>query len=66
MRYLFDENSSPTDKFLETHPECENVKYKDGQGVKDETILARSNNKEHIIVTKDIEFALMHLLLIFM
>jgi len=39
MKYLFDENCSPTDKFLDAHPGCKNVKYQLRQGVKDEAIL---------------------------
>lgn len=58
MKYLFDENCSPTDKFLDAHPGCENVKYQHGQGVKDEKILSRANKAEYVIVTRDIEFAL--------
>jgi len=58
MKYLFDENCSVSDKFLELHPGCENVKYHLEQGVKDDTILQRANKEEFVIVTKDIEFAL--------
>ena len=58
MKYLFDENCSPTNKFLESHPGCESVKYQLGQGVKDEVILQRANKDEYVIVTKDIEFVL--------
>ena len=28
LKFLFDENCSPSNKFLETHPICENVKYR--------------------------------------
>ena len=58
MKYLFDENCSVSDKFLESHPGCENVKYHLEQGVKDDAILQRANRDEFVIVTKDIEFAL--------
>ena len=58
MKYLFDENCSVTDKFLELHPGCENVKYRLEQGIKDDAILQRANKEEFVIVTKDIEFAL--------
>lgn len=58
MKYLFDENCSVSDKFLELHPGCENVKYHLELGGKDYTILQRANNNEFVIVTKDIEFAL--------
>jgi uncharacterized protein YaiI (UPF0178 family) len=58
MKFLFDENCSPTNKFLDAHPGCENVKYQLGQGVKDDTILQRANKDESVIVTRDIEFAL--------
>lgn len=58
MKYLFDENCSMSDKFLELHPGCENVKYNLEQGVKDDTILQRANKNEYVIVTKDIRFAL--------
>lgn len=58
MKYFFDENCSPTNKFLEVHPGCDNVKYRLGQGVKDDTILQRANRDEFVIVTRDIEFAL--------
>ena len=46
MKYLFDENCSPTNKFLEAHPGYENVKYQLGQGIKDDTILQRANKDE--------------------
>ena len=58
MKYLFDENCSVSDKFLDEHPGCENVKYKLGEGTKDETILQRTNKEEYVIVTKDIDCAL--------
>lgn len=58
MKYLFDENSSVSDKFLDLHHECKNVKYHLGEGVKDESILQRTEKEEFVIVTKDIEFAL--------
>lgn len=58
MKYLFDVNSSVSDKFLESHLGCKNVKYHLGEKEKDETILVRSNKEEYVIVTKDIEFAL--------
>ena len=58
MKYLFDENCSVSDKFLEQHPGCENVKYKLGEGAKDKTILERTNKEEYVIVTKDIDCAL--------
>ena len=58
MKYLFDENCSPTNKFLDAHLGCENVKYQLGEGVKDNTILQKSNKDEFVIVTRDIEFAL--------
>lgn len=58
MRYLFDENCAPSDKFLNTHPICENVKYRLQEGVKDEAILEHVSNEEFVIVTKDIRFAL--------
>ncbi|MEC4848980.1 MAG: DUF5615 family PIN-like protein [Nitrosarchaeum sp.] len=58
MKYLFDENCSPTDKFLDAHPGCMNVKYRLGQGAKDETILQQADKNEFVIVTRDIEFAL--------
>jgi len=58
LKYLFDENSSVLDKFLKEHPGCENVKYKIAEGVKDKTILDRTNKDEFLIVTKDIDLAL--------
>ena len=58
MKYLFDENCSPSDKFLEVHTVCENVKYRLQEGVKDEAILEHISNEEFVIVTKDIRFAL--------
>jgi len=58
MKYLFDENCSVSNKFLEDHPGCKNVKYHIGESVKDETILQETNKAEFVIVTKDIEFAL--------
>ena len=58
MKYLFDENCSPTNKFLEAHPGCKNVKYQLGQGIKDDKILQQSDKDEFVIVTRDIEFAL--------
>ena len=58
MKYLFDENSSVSNKFLDLHHECENVKYHLEEGVKDETILQKTKKEEFVIVTKDIEFAL--------
>ena len=58
MKFLFDENCSPSNKFLSEHPICENVKYRLEQGVKDEAILEHVSNEEYIIVTKDIRFAL--------
>lgn len=58
MKFLFDENCSPSNKFLEAHPVCENVKYRLEQGVKDKTILEHVSNNEFVIVTKDIRFAL--------
>jgi len=58
MKYLFDENCSPSNKFLESHPVCENVKYRLEEGVKDEDILEHVSYEEYVIVTKDIEFAL--------
>jgi len=58
MNFLFDENCSPSDKFLEVHPVCENVKYRLEEGVKDEAILEHVSNEEFVIVTKDIRFAL--------
>lgn len=58
MKFLFDENCSPSDKFLEAHPVCENVKYRLEEAVKDEDILECISNKEFVIVTKDIRFAL--------
>jgi len=58
MKYLFDANCSVSDKFLEDHPGCENVKYQLGDGVKDETILEKSDKNEFVIVTRDIECAL--------
>lgn len=58
MKFLFDENCSPSDKFLEAHPICENVKYRLEKAVKDEAILEHVSNKEFVIVTKDIRFAL--------
>ena len=58
MKFLFDENCSPSDKFIETHPICENVKYRLEQGVKDEAILEHVSKDDFIIVTKDIRFAL--------
>jgi len=58
MKYLFDENCSVSDKFLDEHPGCENVKYKIDEGVKDKTILERTNKEEYVIVTKDIDCAL--------
>jgi len=58
LKYLFDENCSVSDKFLEEHPGCENVKYKISKGVKDKTILERTNKDEFLIVTKDIDLAL--------
>ena len=58
MKYLFDENCSVSNKFLEKHPGCQNVKYHIAEGVKDETILQQTNKNEFVIVTKDIELAL--------
>ena len=58
MKYLFDENCSVKKKFLADHPGYENVKYKLGEGTKDETILQRTNKEEYVIVTKDIDCAL--------
>ena len=58
MKYLFDENCSVSNKFLEDHPGCENVKYKHGEGEKDETILQKTNKEEYVIVTKDVDLAL--------
>ena len=58
MKFLFDENCSPSNKFLDTHPVCENVKYRMKEGVKDEAILEHTSNNEFVIVTKDIRFAL--------
>jgi len=58
MKFLFDENCSPSNKFLDAHPICENVKYRLEQGVKDEAILEHVSNEEFVIVTKDIRFAL--------
>lgn len=58
LKFLFDENCSPSNKFLNAHPICENVKYRLSEGVKDEAILKRISNKEFVIVTKDIRFAL--------
>ena len=57
-KYLFDENCSVSDKFLELHPGCENVKYYLEPGVKDDAILQKANKNEFVIVTKDILFAL--------
>ena len=58
MKYLFDENCSVSDKFLEDHPGCRNVKYHISKGAKDETVLQRTNKDEYVIVTQDTEFAL--------
>lgn len=58
MKYLFDENISVSDRFLELNPGCANVKYHLGSGEKDERILKKTNKNEFIIVTKDIDFAL--------
>ena len=58
MNFLFDENCSPSDKFLEAHPVCENVKYRLDESVKDEDILEQVGNEKFVIVTKDIRFAL--------
>ncbi len=58
IKFLFDENCSPSNKFLELHPVCENVKYRLEEGVKDEAILEHMSNKEFVIITKDIRFAL--------
>ena len=58
MKYLFDENCSPSNKFLESHSVCKNVKYRLEEGVKDEDILEHVSNEEFVIVTKDIRFAL--------
>jgi len=58
MRYLIDENMSMSKKFLEEHPNYENVKYWLGEGTKDHEILQKANKAEDIIATKDIEFAL--------
>jgi predicted nuclease of predicted toxin-antitoxin system len=58
MKFLFDENCSLSDKFLKGHQIYEYVKYRLEQGVKDEHILDHVSNKEYVIVTKDIRFAL--------
>jgi len=58
MKFLFDENCSPSNKFLDAHPVCENVKYRLEEGFKDEDILQHVSNEEFVIVTKDIRFAL--------
>ncbi|WP_371504276.1 DUF5615 family PIN-like protein [Nitrosopumilus adriaticus] len=58
MKFLFDENCSPSNKFLETYPVCENVKYRLEEAVEDEDILERVSNEEFVIVTRDIGFAL--------
>lgn len=58
MKYLFDENCSVSDKFLNEYPGCQNVKYHISKGVTDDTILQNINISEFVIVTKDITFAL--------
>lgn len=46
MKFLFDENCSPSNKFLDAHPICENVKYRLEEAVGDEDILERVSNEE--------------------
>ena len=58
MKILFDVNISASNKFLEEHPNHENVKYRLGEKTKDDEILQKAHKDEDVIATKDIEFAL--------
>jgi len=58
MKYLIDVNMSVSDKFLASHPNYENVKYKLGEKTKDEEVLHKTEKQNYVIATKDIEFAL--------
>ncbi len=58
MKILLDENMSASNKFLEEHPNHENVKFRLGEGKTDDEIILHANKNEDIIATKDIEFAL--------
>ena len=58
MKILLDENMSASKKFLEEHPNHENVKFRLGESTTDDEILLNANKNEDVIATKDIEFAL--------
>ena len=62
MKYLVDVNISKPDKFLEEHPEYENVKYKINGTVEDQEIMKIAQKDDYILYTQDKRFALVALI----
>ena len=58
MKYLVDENISMPDKFINQHPEFENVKRAIKIGAIDDDIINEAKLKGHVIITKDIRLSL--------
>ena len=62
MKYLVDVNISKSDKFLQEHPEYENVKYKINGAVEDQEIMKIAQKEDYILYTQDKRFALVALI----
>ncbi len=58
MKYLVDVNFSRSDKFLDEHPEYENVKYKMNETVEDQDIMHLARKEDYVLYTSDKNFAL--------
>ncbi len=58
MHYLVDVNCSKSDKFLEEHPNYQNVKYAVGEKVEDQEIMKFARQRDYVLYTQDKEFAL--------
>lgn len=58
MHYLVDVNCSKSDKFLEEHPDYQNVKYVVGEKVEDQEIMKFAQQRDYVLYTQDKGFAL--------
>lgn len=58
MKYLVDVNISKSDKFLQEHPDYQNVKYAVGEKVEDQEIMKYAKNEDFVLYTQDKRFAL--------
>jgi len=62
MKYLVDVNYSRSDKFLQEHPEYDNVKYKKDEKVEDQEIMQYAQKEDYVLYTQDKKFALVALI----